>query len=294
MQQNIFSTETPLREGDAHESIGNVRVYLDRLGYIAPPAAAQPEALTMFDSDLSEAVRKFQQFHGLETTGVINEETRQVMEMPRCGVADLVEGQAVPMPGMASFVASGGKWPSNNVTYKFISGTADLPGDTERDVVRQAFDVWANVTPLTFTEVTGSGDAAILISWVTGDHGDGSPFDGPGHVLAHAFFPPPINPHPGIAGDLHYDDAETWAQTHGGGNIDLLTVAIHELGHSLGLRHSNVPEAIMYPTYSGIKRTLADDDIQGIQSIYGGPPPPKKLTWIERLIRWIRKLLGLD
>jgi hypothetical protein len=124
---------------------------------------------------------------------------------------------------------------------------------------------------LLFAEITGSADADILISWEIGNHGDGAPFDGPGHVLAHAFFPPPVNPHPGIAGDTHFDDAETWANTHGGGNIDLLTVAIHELGHALGLRHTNVHGAIMFPTYSGILRTLAADDIAGIQSIYGPP-----------------------
>jgi hypothetical protein len=292
MKNNIFTAERDFRVGDEHESIANVRVFLDRLGYIAPPEETTMGALTEFGSGLSEAVRKYQRFHGLEVTGVINEETRQVMEMPRCGIADLEEGEEVPE--VASFVASGGKWPSNQLTYKFVSGTGDLPEETEREILRQALDAWAEVTPLTFTEVSGSADAAILISWVTGDHGDGSPFDGPGHVLAHAFFPPPVNPHPGIAGDMHFDEAETWATTHGGGNIDLLSVAIHELGHALGLRHSSVSEAIMFPTYSGVKRTLASDDIQGIQSIYGEPGEPEvPLSWFERLIQWIRRLFGL-
>jgi len=290
MERKIFTSEKVLQEGDKDESVANVREYLDRLGYLPPEAAAPMEALTELDSGLSEAIKKYQQFHGLEASGMIDEATRRVMEMPRCGVADLREGEEVPR--IASFVASGGKWPTNNVSYRFVSGTDDLAGDTERDIVRQAFGVWAAVTPLTFTEVTGTAPADVLVSWVTGDHGDGSPFDGPGHVLAHAFFPPPINPHPGIAGDMHFDDSETWATTHGGGNIDLLTVAIHELGHAHGLRHSTVGEAIMFPTYSGIKRTLAADDIQGIQSIY--PAPVVELSFFQRLIRWIRRLLGLS
>ena len=52
---------------------------------------------------------------------------------------------------------------------------------------------------------------------------------------------------------------------------NLLSVAIHELGHSLGLMHSNVEESVMYPVYDGEKISLAPDDIKGIQSLYGPP-----------------------
>ncbi len=302
MKNIIFNEDMNFQEGDEHEALASARTFLAQLGYFGPqpdvPTKAVTEAVTLFDDNLTAAVSKYQAFHGLPVTGQIDEATRQMMEMPRCGVADLSAG-AEPAPGVASFVASGGQWTSNNLTYKFVNGTADLAGDAEQDFVRQAFQVWADVTPLTFTEVVGQGDADFLVSWVTGDHGDGSSFDGPGHVLAHAFFPPPINPHPGIAGDVHFDDAETWADTHGGGNIDLLTVAIHEIGHSLGLRHSNVGSAIMFPTYNGIRHDLDADDIAGIQSIYGPPtpppppPPPQPTSFWERLIQWLKGLFGL-
>lgn len=53
---------------------------------------------------------------------------------------------------------------------------------------------------------------------------------------------------------------------------NLFLVAAHELGHSLGLGHSNVFGALMYPTY--IARDTRDyrlhqDDINGIQALYG-------------------------
>ena len=48
--------------------------------------------------------------------------------------------------------------------------------------------MWQAVSSLQITELE-SGDADILISYVTNDHGDGYPFDGEGGTLAHAFYP---------------------------------------------------------------------------------------------------------
>lgn len=51
----------------------------------------------------------------------------------------------------------------------------------------------------------------------------------------------------------------------------LFAVAAHEFGHSLGLSHSSVKGALMYPWYQGIPPNLVlpEDDRNGIQQMYG-------------------------
>jgi hypothetical protein len=164
------------------------------------------------------------------------------------------------------------KWAKVEVNYYFINDTSKLEGDTEREVIRQAFALWAAQTPLKFTEVSSDSGADIVIGWASGDHGDGDPFDGPGDVLAHASFP---NPYDDSQVFLHIDNDEHWVNSDTQ-DVDMLTVAAHEIGHTLGLAHSSVRNALMYPSYSGPHRFLSEDDIAGVQELYGvaSDPPP--------------------
>lgn len=163
------------------------------------------------------------------------------------------------------------QWGTLDLTYSFINGTEKLNGERERELVRQAFGLWAAETPLTFTEVQDPQAGNILIGWATGEHGFGDPFDGPGDVLAHASYP---NPYSDSQVFLFFDDDERWVDSTTQ-NVDLLTVAAHEIGHTLGLGHSNDPDSLMFPSYSGPHRFLGDDDIRGAQSLYGMASQPQ-------------------
>nr|XP_012423401.1 PREDICTED: LOW QUALITY PROTEIN: stromelysin-2 [Odobenus rosmarus divergens] len=206
-----------------------------------------------------EKIREMQKFLGLVVTGKLDSDTVEMMHKPRCGVPDV--GDFTTFPGVP-------KWRKTHLTYRIVDYTLDLPRDAVDSAIEKALNVWKEVTALTFSR-TDEGEADIKISFAVRDHGDFSPFDGSGHVLAHAY-----PPGPGFYGDIHFDDDELWVEDKSGTNLFL--VAAHELGHSLGLFHSADPRALMYPVYNRLtdlaRFHLSQDDVDGIQFLYGPPP----------------------
>ncbi|KAJ1113507.1 hypothetical protein NDU88_001749 [Pleurodeles waltl] len=204
---------------------------------------------------LTPELREMQSFFGLVATGHLDSETVNLMRQPRCGVPDVAEYNLFPRNL---------RWPTVNLTYRLVNYTPDLPHAVVELAMQEAFKVWADVTNLEFIQIE-SGVADIMISFGSLEHGDFFPFDGPSGILAHAFPPGQY-----IGGDAHFDEDETWTNTTTGYN--LFAVAAHEFGHVLGLDHSNNPEALMYPVYSFSGSTdfsLSDDDVEGIQALYG-------------------------
>lgn len=104
------------------------------------------------------------------------------------------------------------------------------------------------------------------------------PFDGIGGELAHSW----------AAGDVHFDDDENYrrdTELHQGvtsstpatavsdSAISLQKLAVHEVGHVLGLLHNDRRQSIMYPIYvspsSHEDFELVREDRLAVQQIYG-------------------------
>ncbi len=74
--------------------------------------------------------------------------------------------------------------------------------------------------------------------------------------------------------DVQWDDGPGSDIT----GLDIQGVVTHEYGHALGLGHSNVNGATMFPSVSGsgvAARSIEADDIAGVQAVYGAASASK-------------------
>ncbi|XP_005378045.1 PREDICTED: macrophage metalloelastase [Chinchilla lanigera] len=259
LQVTTFDTALPLNYTEAEYT--DAKTYLTLFYNLNETDSYQTKKMKLDTNVLEEKIQEMQKFFGLKVTGQLDRPTLQVMKTPRCGVPDVHHFSTMRQRLV---------WKNHFITYRITNYTPDMRRQEVDDAIQKAFQVWSDVTPLRFRKIY-AGEADIMISFAYGDHGDFNPFDGRDGILAHAF-----GPGSGRGGDAHFDEAETWSANSRGRNLFL--VAVHELGHSLGLGHSNDRKAIMFPNYGYLDpRTfrLSADDIRGIQFLYGGPAKPQ-------------------
>ncbi|KAF7113285.1 hypothetical protein RHSIM_Rhsim05G0046000 [Rhododendron simsii] len=264
-------------KGEKVEGLQQLKAYLEKFGYLNYNHSKNQNHANDddFDDLLEAAVKTYQSNYHLKATGTLDAKTLSNMMKPRCGNPDIINGTNLMRGGKKrpnhghnalhtvshySFFQGNPKWPSNQLTYAFLPGT----NSDAQSAVARAFDKWAAQTHFTFSRSQDLGSANLTIGFGRLDHGDQNSFDGPwptGPILAHAFSP--------TDGRFHYDADESWSVGAVPNAFDYETVALHEIGHLLGLHHSLVPQAIMYSEIdAGATKGLHGDDIQGIKALY--------------------------
>uniref|UniRef100_A0A2N9HK91 Peptidase metallopeptidase domain-containing protein n=1 Tax=Fagus sylvatica TaxID=28930 RepID=A0A2N9HK91_FAGSY len=235
-------------KGEKVKGIHNLKTYLHTFGYLSYNHSKNHTHTNDdddFDELLESAIKSYQLNYHLNATGTLDAKTVSTMMMPRCGVADIINGTNLMQSGKKKHHQH------HHGSLHTVSHYAFIPGNPKWPSFYVPSHIWAQ-------DYT---NANIKVGFHRRDHGDGSAFDGAGGILAHAY--PPSD------GRFHYDADERWSVGAVPNAFDLETVALHEIGHLLGLDHSEVEGAIMWPTISsGRTQGLHRDDIDGIKALY--------------------------
>jgi peptidoglycan hydrolase-like protein with peptidoglycan-binding domain len=201
------------------------------------------------------AVKKLQKAAGLLEDGIAGPKTKA--KLLASGLHDDFRGDRLQTA------------PGSTVTWSLDldSVPTQLKKDKLVEELQAAFAPWGEAVGLTFEQVAPGVTGAIAISFAD-TISDETAFDGPGGALANA-----------TASSICFDCNERWElQGHKHPQRDfmdwdemyfgVLPVALHEIGHVLGLSHSFEEKDVMSPYYQGYTQ-LSDNDIRRVKEIFG-------------------------
>lgn len=209
-------------------------------------------------SEVTSAIKNYQLDRNLPVTGRVNLDTLIEMKIPKYQL------KSIPIES---------SWEKQTLTYKFdnfnVNAKTKLNQEKIKDLFKQAYEIWTRHIPIKLEEVTNS-NADIHIGFYYGYHGGGDNFVG-WKPLAYTFYPPLDGHSVGVYGDIHFNNAVTWTEeaVFNSEKVDFITIAAHEFGHCLGLKHSNLTNSLMYENIRSSRRTLTNGDILAIQDVYG-------------------------
>lgn len=242
----------------------DAKKYLLRYGYI------NNDDNSYSQSELKSILIDFQEKYNLPVDGILNVETMKLMNRLRCEV------------GENNFEVRS-KWNKFHLYWYFPQAQ-----EHHLKVAEKAFKIWEESSNFNFsnTKVPSQHKPDITLTVVSKFHhtifdcqGNGRcmfNFDGKGGALAHAYFP-----ENDACREIHFELNENWyfgLDGHPDENqTSFLSVLLHELGHSLGLAHSANEESIMYPWYQTDIQSLSDDDLMGLEALYGAKTTPSEI-----------------
>ncbi|NJM39794.1 MAG: matrixin family metalloprotease [Anaerolineae bacterium] len=277
----------PLRQVDNNE----LSQFFVRYGYVAPN-------IKITDEVLRRGLVRYQLFHGLPPTGEPDVKYLALIRTPRCGIPEdsgdfavfekaKSERKTARYLSMTNAATHAGalppvrplkcRWPKSTQTLNcFVDATSSNLNTA--DIVQactDAFATWSKAIDqrIVFSEVTSEAAADIVLRWVLND-ADGFMA---AQDVAHSDFPkrPRCQVVRAYPLPVHFDLGRPWVVRvpPTAGFYDVQTIALHEVGHILGMRHTGETDSIMRETLDPGTQQLAltDNDIDSVRAGYGLP-----------------------
>jgi len=291
LDQRLKAIHSDLGLGSRGPEVQAVHEYLTAFGYYPnedlqrqyalwqPIVGDAPEDPAVYDQNTVLALTSYQRLSGLQQTGIVDEATRALMVMPRCGVPD---GLMLPHAGddlvekfTPFFYNPADKWPQQTLIWTVVvldgqdlTATGWTTAAEARTALinetQAAINQWsAAILPdpnqpsnlkFSFQPNAAQADMTVRLASI------------PQGVQAQSFF---------ANESIHFHNLDLyqfrrWSTTLNtpAGAQDVQTTLLHELGHVLGLGHSSTAGASMQPGSPPNDRTLSLDDKVAVSALY--------------------------
>jgi hypothetical protein len=254
----------------------------------------------IFDVDLETSVKKWQGHRGLTVTGVIDADDRAaILGSRHDGAKDVHTGESKANYRPGSTI----KWHLDKGVPAYMKKDGRKPHDCVIEEITAAFGQWnKELAPfkIKFVYTDNKGEEDMFLSFTENPNGSiaenlaafQNHDETPGSADAHAMANNNLLAFDGAGGELAkstkdyiiFDRSERWRLQSQEGTGDgfqpkLLEVLFHEIGHVVGMTHSEDPEAVMSPYYVEGRLDLTEDDRQRLKKMIETTVFPPQATY---------------